>query len=553
MLKKISIFIIYLLYHSLSLAQSGLIINEVFYNPNNSTLSSYEYIELYNNSASSINLTQYTIQINSNNLKLEEIRIAPKQYIIITSAEARNELERYGNICTAERWFALSNTSATVRVKKDEVIIDEVTYQNNWHNSTTQRNGGFSLERINPNWMCNTQQNWATSANPMGSTPGKMNAVYNDKLNPILEISSFEIKNKQVTLFLNTSLNLIENIKKDNFELSDNQNKTIEVHADASKHTLTLTFEQDLSNQKTYSLLIKNLQICNLPIQPLSLTLFKQYEVAHNDILINEILFNPKVGGVDFLELYNRTNNPINLQYWKIGNRTITQDLLLIEPLDFIVLTTNKNILTTQYPNAIANNIFQVSSLPSFPNQQGYATLISNLNTLVDSLYYNAKMHYPLMVNEKGISLERQSYLAETNSIGNFKSASTIVGGATPGYQNSSNVENFIKKNNIFLTSKILSPNNDFHEDFLEINYELISPDYMMNATIFDEKGRVINRLIRQQKVGDKGKITWDGKGENGTESTAGHYILKVELFSSNGDKFNFKTAFVLTYNTLSY
>jgi hypothetical protein len=39
-----------------------------------------------------------------------------------------------------------------------------------------------------------------------------------------------------------------------------------------------------------------------------------------NDVVINEILFDPNTGGVDFVELYNRSKKTINLKDLRLGS-----------------------------------------------------------------------------------------------------------------------------------------------------------------------------------------------------------------------------------------
>lgn len=546
-LRYILITFIFLLSHLSLFAQSGLVVNEVFANPNNSSLTTFEFIELYNNSSSSIDLNEYILHINNNQIPLTNIRIAPQQYLILTSAEAEASLSPYGNIFITSRWYALSNTSAIIKITKNNLIIDEISYYNNWHNTTVKRNGGWSLERINPNWNCDIQNNWGSSVHPMGATPGKQNSIHNNKQQPQIDISNFKITANSIRLTLNSPLSHLGNLMVDNFKLTPSVGNPNNITMDAPNNSITLHFSQPIHPQEMYVLEIGGITFCNLPIEERKLILFEQPDVKFNDIVINEILFNPKDGGSDFVELYNTTNKAISLQNWKIGNRTISTELIILEPQNYLVITTNKESLVQLYPNALVKNIHQVVSLPAYSNQQGIVTLYSHTSLLMDSLFYNAEMHSPILTDQKGISLERQSYFKPTNSSENFKSASTITRGATPGYQNSNNIDIYLKKNFVFLSSKIITPNNMDNNRFLELNYDFMTTENIANVTVFDEKGRVVNRLIRQQTIGNQGKITWDTLDINGTKVSPGHYILLMEIWNTAGEKKQYKLAFVIS------
>jgi hypothetical protein len=71
---------------------------------------------------------------------------------------------------------------------------------------------------------------------------------------------------------------------------------------------------------------------------------------AELDLVINEVLFNPKSFGVDFVEVYNQSEKYINLKGWSIGNyenelpvntQTISNDDFLIGPGVHLAFTTD--------------------------------------------------------------------------------------------------------------------------------------------------------------------------------------------------------------------
>lgn len=529
------------------------VINEIMANPNNGKLPLHEYIEIFNAGNIPIQMSDYTLGVNNNRMALPTYILAPKQYIILCSQNASTEFQRLGNVIALNSWSALSNTRAKITLFKNAQVSDEVSYQNTWHTSTAKRNGGWSLERINPNLTCGLSTNWTSSLSPNGGTPGRANSVLNNKASPRVSITNSILNKTNINLTFNLDYDYLKVLTASDFEVDKTIGNPSFLQWNNTLDTLTLFFNSEFQTDEIYTLQIKAFQLCSSLITLPKESLFHQSEISNDDIIISEILFNPKEGGVDFVEIYNTTDRPINLKNWALGNRIISPEILLIQSKEYLAISTNKTVIAFHYPSARINNIIEVPSIPSYANQQGIVTLLNPKQKMIDSIYYNANMHDKLISNRKGISLERQSVNPTNKGYKIFKSASTIQEGATPGYQNSININNSDKKNNIFLTSKTVSPNNDSYEDYLEINYELSDADYYMNIAIYNDKGTLINRLIRNERAGTTGLVKWDIKGENGQKSPPGYYIAIIEIYDSKGGRKRFKEAFVIVPNSLSY
>ncbi|HYK76857.1 MAG TPA: hypothetical protein VEV16_07765, partial [Daejeonella sp.] len=198
-----------------------------------------------------------------------------------------------------------------------------------------------------------------------------------------------------------------------------------------------------------------------------------------------------------------------------------------------------------QYHTENPNAFLKMASLPAFNNTSGNVILLSN-NVRIDQLDYTEKMHFPMIKNPKGVSLERSSLKRPTNDSGNFRSAAASVGFATPGYKNSQFLDEPSLTEEFSLLSKTFSPDNDGFEDQLQINYRLDKPGYVANINIFNDKGILVRKLCRNLTLALAGSFNWDGLNDFAELSPTGIYLIYAELFDLDGQVKRFRKTCVL-------
>ena len=314
-----------------------------------------------------------------------------------------------------------------------------------------------------------------------------------------------------------------------------------------------LTFDNTFLSGTPYQLAILNIEDENgnaiIPIaEPFIVTVFPNI----GDLAISEILSDPYSGGSDFVEIFNKSDKYLNLNGLIISNlakdeqKSIDQDIDLL-PGEYLCFTEDKEFLISTYPTHNADQIVEVD-LPSFNNYSGNVSLShSSASTdYIDQFDYYEGLHFELLDDTEGVSLERISLTADTQSEDNWHSASTIAGFATPGMVNSNALPTVISDGEFELVEKVFSPNSDGDNDFLIINYKLDKPGYVANVKVFDDEGFEIDQIVSNGLLATEGLITWNGTTSEGSISQIGLYIIIAELFHSDGEIKNFKKVCVL-------
>jgi hypothetical protein len=247
---------------------------------------------------------------------------------------------------------------------------------------------------------------------------------------------------------------------------------------------------------------------------------------------------------VDFIEIYNNSEKVLDLKDLSVATtksdnivtrKNISESPLLFAPAQYLALTIDPENIRKEYLTKSNNSLFKMASIPALNNEAGSVLLLSGQEQ-IDQLTYTEKMHFPLIKDPKGVSLERSSFISPTNEPGNFRSAAASVGYATPGYKNSQLIESTVDKTEeVGLISKTFSPDNDGYEDALQINYHFGNAGMVANASIYNDKGMLIRKLARNTTLAAEGTLTWDGLTEDTKKAPVGIYIVYVEVFSLNG------------------
>ena len=351
----------------------------------------------------------------------------------------------------------------------------------------------------------------------------------------------------------NTSQNVLNYIANNGLGNPDS------AFTDISNNTLVhLRFTQDFPMNGINHLNISNItDISGNVIDTVSFPFAFPIEAQPNDVVINEVLFNPKDDGEDFVEIYNRSQKNIDLTKFMIATYDLTSNKLksmyVVSP-DYKILFAGEYLVLTRDPDKVKQqfyaeaplNFVKMASMPSFNNDMGVVVLTRPDSTIIDRFDYNEGMQFPLLISVEGVSLERVSSEKSSQDKQNWHSAAQSVGFGTPTYKNSQYSTFLYLEDPITISPEIFSPDNDGYNDILNIAYQFTTPDYTANVAIYDAKGRLVKTLAKNELLGTKGSFSWDGIDENGQKALIGIYIAYVEVFDTLGNVKSYKKTAVL-------
>ena len=260
------------------------------------------------------------------------------------------------------------------------------------------------------------------------------------------------------------------------------------------------------------------------------------------EIIINEILFDPITGGSDFLELYNSSTKSIDLFGYLVADYDNGIDNYKNIDIHF-VLAPSSYVLLTEDSTATANDFFESNSqvfiemdLPTFPNDSATVYVLNPDSTVMDYFSYSDDMHFELINNVEGVSLERIGFSFPSNSSDSWHSAAESAGWGTPGLQNSHNYSTEFSDVLFNVDTPVFSPDSDGFEDVAVFSYQMNAPGNVANLVVFDKWGRIIKTLLSNELLSDDGSVIWDGIMESGGKAPTGIYLLYFEIFDLTGN-----------------
>lgn len=540
--------------------KGDLIINEIFADPSPQIdLPGLEFIELYNASSETLYLKEWKYSDASNTAVLPADSILSGEHLILSAKADTNEFKTYGRVLGISPWPSLNNAADKLTlISPENAVIDAVYYTDKWYKDTEKKAGGWTLERISAKGFCSGIQNWTASEDISGGTPGRQNSVSTKENDEPLKLLSASLKDSiTVVLKFNRPADSLSAASAQNYSINNGVGIPLSaLPMGPFFNHIELTFAQKLGRGKSYQAKAENLSDCAGILIKDSNTaqFFYPDKINKGDILISEVLFNPRSGGSDFVEIYNYSDKILDLSELSIAGMRgdslvnsykISAEQLLFQPKEYLVLSADPENIQKEYYTENPDGFIKMIKFPAYNNDAGTIVLLSD-NTRIDQFNYVENMHFPLIKDPKGVSLERSSFSVKTNEPGNFRSAAASAGFATPGYKNSQYIEAVSGTEELQLASETFSPDNDGFEDALQVLYHFKEPGLTANVSIYNNRGTLIRRLVRNQTLSSEGTFIWDGLTDFSEKASVGIYFIYCEVFNTKGQVKKFRKTCVL-------
>lgn len=538
-MKKATSLLLFLLVSKILWGQ--VIITEVFADPTPQRgLPDAEFLEIYNLGTEPVSLKGYTLIYGQTRSAFPDSTLQPHEYAILCRSTFAPQFKEFGKVIAMPN-LSLNNSGALLRILNAQGLeIHFVSYSNTWY--TSGRNEGYSLEMIDLSYSCRGKENWSSTLSSEGGTPGKPNSVLNTKPDtqaPIL--LEYSIDNGELTLVFDEILDAAFANDPNNFVIIKGNSNILSSKQDNSQREI-VHISLDSESADGLILHIYGATDCSGNVSEDLEIEFHTYGIANvGEIFLSEVLFNPKTGGSDFVEIYNASSKILNLKGWMLAHLNTTSQVAshvplsvldkALFPMTYLAFTTDKLFLVDYYP--LSGNIIELPRLPSYNNTSGTVLLLRPDSTVYESFTYSEKMHHPIINNPDGVSLEKVSFNRNDNR---WTSASSTAGFATPGSANSQSESEYLDKT--FTADPIVfNPYQNSDKPYTQLKYHLSSPGNMANIKILDREGRPVRNIGNPLLLGTAGNISWDGTDDNGKLLPVGYYVFHIELFGSSSSK----------------
>jgi hypothetical protein len=536
-----------------------IIINEIMADGSNGDQTaspSVDFIEIFNRTNRLIDLTNLKV---NNGFFGSQVLLQPDSFLIITDSDSDPlQFFAYPNVAFMDGFPALTEDGTTIHLILDNDTLETIRYSKDYYNDAEKEDGGWSMERVNPDDPCNSYDNWRACMRSQGSSAGRSNSVLDRSVDVTAPQFLYVLAEPEnaVTLVFNEPI-LQPGLSVTQWTVDGNAiDITAAYLTGAERNELVLPFGAMDANA-IYSFSLYGIADC---WSNHTLTINDSFALpqtpVEGDLVINEILYDPFEGGSDFIEIYNRSTHAVSLDSCAIADATsgemnttdfITQRELLLMPASFLVLARDGRELPSYYSNTDSRTVWKVEGMSDFSSDDVAYLLLPN-GEITDEVAYNSDMHFPLLNTTDGVSLERIDYNRPSNDITNWHSAAESAGFATPGIVNSQAVTSTGISTDITVDPEIFSPDNDGYNDVVTFSIQLEEPGFVGNLNIYNSEGRPIRYLMQNMLLGNEARISWDGISDDGTKAPIGIYVILFEAFNTDGKVVAGKTSCVLAH-----
>ncbi len=494
--------------------------------------------------------------VNQLTVTLPSTLLQPGCYYLICAAETAPKFTGVARLLATDPFPALSNSGARlVLVDASGRAIHSLMYQSSWHELASCRNGGYALEMRNTNEPCLTEGNWGSSTDYTGGTPGQPNSIAPDSERPDAALWRVAVTDSgTLKLYFSEPVDSLLAADPMFYSVNKGMGHPQQVHQGWPQSQVTeLVFQQPLRKGEHYTLSV-TADVCTCTgasfLSEASVTFCTAEKPLPGEIRLNEVLYEPCEGCIEFIELRNVSDKTLELKGCylsvEVGDTgsDITTEYWPLPPEGYVVLAQSFRGIDGAEWFSRASQVVYMEDFPSLRNTGSYLQLTSPDHEVLDAVNYFPDDHHPILVDTKGVSLER----IHAESGGGKKlwqSASADAGFMTPASPNSQE-EQLDDGSIVVLSSKVITPNGDGAQEQLIIQYRLALEGSIGRVYIYNAGGVLQKVLAEGTLLGTHGEIIYQGTDRSDALVPDGYYLVYFEALHPSGEKFVQKKSFVV-------
>jgi len=539
----------------------SVILNEIMFTPRS---GEPEWVELLNmgheqTDLQGWSLTDATVTLR-HSIAGTSILLDPGEFIILTPDTAALAGSRRGipaRILQTGGFPSLNNGGDFLHLyARSGRCADSVGYLPTWGGGP-----GVSLERIDGEGPSNAGNNWASSVDSSGATPGRNNSTarctsdlsavhmkFPGRCSGDMCDVSMMILNAGRAPAPEWNILLYEDMNRDSIagsaEVIDRipGNGAIPpgdslvcnyewIAPVPGKHVLRAQVFMDGDGREWNNSVTATVIIPTLP----------------GAVRINEIMYEPLSGMPEFVELINSSAVAVELDdcvlsdrptgggsvnQWRTGGRSIR-----VSPgmCAVIVADSTGSAWFPSLRPADAAHVISMNAPGLGLNNDGDILILRSAGDVVlDSLEYAPSFHSPDIPDTRGRSLELVNPALGGAVRTNWGTCVDPSGG-TPGVRNSIAVEVLPPAAALQAAPNPFSPDGDGMDDVSVLTYSLPVRSSLIRVRLFDVRGRSLRELANIIPAGAEGRLVWDGRDDRGVRARIGVYIAMLESIDGAG------------------
>jgi hypothetical protein len=497
-------------------------------------LPEVEWVELINMSDEVIDLSKISISDPSAKVKLTAYSLHPDSVVIICSVNSCRHFSSK-NCIEINALPNLNNNADSIFIwANDSLLIDFVEYNVSNMPADFRRDGGYSMVRKEYPGDCVFSQKIEFAQDNIGGSPGFILPV---QKRSGLSIQATVLSASEICVDMNADIS----VWKDGFYTGmEILHKTNNQYRYGASYTYRLG--QVLEDGSRYNFQIDSIFTCRNQVKHIGseIEIIYPKQIHTNEVFINEVLYNPNSGGVDFIELYNSTSKYIQLQNSHFYNQTNTAlqhvyipGSIVIEPFGFVTLTSDTAILARQYSNMVRSNAFQLVRFLSLPDAGGTLIWLNNSGDTLDRVSYGDAYQNALHRDTEGYSLEKIS-----SSVFGFYPANWTTSAvyATPGYVNSQQAQaSGVHPKPFYCHPCHVTTNLNGVNDYALLHIGEMAQGDFGSISIYRLSGEKVVDLVVNQLLGSSNTFQWNGQQQGGGMLEDGIYVAVAEWWSPDG------------------